>query len=60
MLVAFAEMLRGGRRLSLKVQGAVVAAGMAVVLMIFVSVIFLDVSRFSQGDRRMEQITRTK
>jgi len=60
MLVAFAEMLRGGRRLSLKVQGAVVAAGMAVVLMIFVSVIFLDVSRFTQGDRRMEQITKTR
>lgn len=60
MLVAFAEMLRGGRRLSLKVQGAIVAAGMAAVLMIFVSVVLLDVTRFTQGDRRMEQITKTK
>jgi regulator of sigma E protease len=60
MLVAFVEMLRGGRRLSLQVQGAIVAAGMAMVLMIFVSVILLDVTRFTQGDRRIEQIKKSK
>lgn len=46
MVVAFVEMLRGGRRLSIKVQQAVSAVGMMVVLALVVSVLTIDMSRF--------------
>ena len=52
MLVAVAEMLRGGRRLSLKVQGALTAAGLAMVLMLFVSVMIIDVGRLTGGSKK--------
>ncbi len=45
MCISFIEMLRGGRRLSYKVQNAVAGIGMLAILMIFVSVITIDVTR---------------
>jgi regulator of sigma E protease len=50
MLVAFAEMLRGGKRLSIKVQGALTAAGLAMVLMLFVSVMMIDIGRLGKSN----------
>jgi regulator of sigma E protease len=49
MLVAFAEMLRGGRRLSIRVQGFITAAGFAMVLMLFASVMMIDLGRLADG-----------
>lgn len=46
MLVAFAELLRGGRRLSLKVQGIVFTAGLALVGLLMISVIVIDIGRY--------------
>ena len=51
MLVAVAEMLRGGKRLSIKVQGALTAAGLAMVLVLFVSVMLIDVGRLTKNDK---------
>src|SRR6185369_10415908 len=56
MLVAIAEMLRGGRRLSMKVQGAVTAIGLALVAMLFISVVFIDIGRLSQGDKSADKV----
>lgn len=46
MVVAVAEMLRGGKRLSFRVQSLVGNVGFALVMVLFVSVILLDVNRF--------------
>lgn len=56
MLVAIAEMLRGGRRLSMKVQGAVTAIGLALVAMLFISVVFIDIGRLSQGEKSADKV----
>jgi len=56
MLVAVAEMLRGGRRLSLRVQSAVAAIGFALVAMLIVSVLWLDTSRLVKGDDRFKEM----
>lgn len=45
MLVAFAEMLRGGRRLSMKIQNRIATAGFLVVMMLTLSVWFVDIRR---------------
>lgn len=45
MMIAFAEMLRRGKRLSLQVQGGIAAVGFALVAMLFVTVMFIDVGR---------------
>jgi len=45
MLVALAEMIRGGKRLSIGVQGAVAGVGLVVLLFMIVGVLFLDVNR---------------
>ena len=49
MTVAVAEMLRGGRRLSIRVQNAIGAAGLAFVALLYVSVVFIDIHRFLPG-----------
>lgn len=46
MLVAFIELLRGGRRLSIQVQNAVSALGMVAILMLVVGLAVIDVDRF--------------
>lgn len=51
MLVAVAEMFRGGRRLSLRVQGFITAAGFAMVLMLFASVMMIDIGRLADGGK---------
>jgi regulator of sigma E protease len=45
MAIAIAEMFRRGRRLSMRVQNTVAAAGMALVLTLVVVVFFIDVQR---------------
>ncbi len=47
MVVAFAELLRGGKRLSFKVQSAVAMVGLAFVGLLMISVIAVDVMRLS-------------
>jgi regulator of sigma E protease len=50
MVMAFVELLRGGRRLSFKVQNAVMTAGFMMVMLLMVSIIFVDFRRFTGGD----------
>lgn len=46
MVVAFIELLRGGRRLSIQVQNAVSALGMVAILMLVLGLAVIDVDRF--------------
>ncbi len=46
MAIALAEMLRGGRRLSLRVQSWVSTVGLALVALLFVSVFVIDIDRW--------------
>jgi len=46
MVVAFVEMLRGGKRLSIQIQQTVQTVGMFLVAALFVSIIALDINRF--------------
>lgn len=49
MMVAIAEMVRGGRRLSFQVQETIGTVGLVAVLVIFLGAIFSDVKRFVPG-----------
>ena len=49
MLIAVLEMLRGGRRVSLKFQSALVSIGSIMLLTLFVGVLILDVGRVIQS-----------
>ena len=49
MVMAFAEMLRGGRRLSIRVQQALVNAGVVAVLLLFGFAVFFDVQRLTDN-----------
>jgi regulator of sigma E protease len=49
MAVAIAEMIRGGRRLSLRVQNAIGSIGFVLVLLLFASVFYADFKRFVPG-----------
>jgi regulator of sigma E protease len=49
MTMAIAEMLRGGRRLSIKVQGAWTSAGFVAIMALFATVVFFDISRHVEG-----------
>jgi regulator of sigma E protease len=51
MAVAVAEMLRGGRRLSIGVQNAIGTAGFAFVILLYISVVFIDIHRFFPGTK---------
>jgi regulator of sigma E protease len=46
MVIAFVELLRGGKRLSMQVQQMVTQVGMLLVFALMIGVIALDVSRF--------------
>ncbi|RYG33191.1 RIP metalloprotease [bacterium] len=46
MMVALAEMLRGGKRLSMRVQNMVGTLGFALVVTLFVGVLLIDANRF--------------
>jgi regulator of sigma E protease len=48
MVVAFVEALRRGRRLSFKVQGWILSAGLTVVALMVISVFALDISRLGR------------
>ena len=53
MVVAFAELLRRGRRLSYQIQNMVGAVGLALVGMLIVAVLFIDARRFiPSGDQQ--------
>jgi len=58
--MAIAEMFRRGRRLSIKVQGAVTAIGVALVMMLFVSVIIIDVGRISKANEAPAKVIEKK
>lgn len=47
MAIAFAELLRGGRRLSLRVQEVVMSAGFVLVLILAGAVLWVDFQRFT-------------
>lgn len=47
MAIAFAELLRGGRRLSLRVQEAVMGAGFVLVLLLAGIVLYVDFQRYT-------------
>lgn len=51
MVVAFAEMLRRGKRLSFKVQNAVTGVGFLLILALIVSVFAADINRFLPGKK---------
>lgn len=48
MLIAFLEMLRGGKRLPLKLQLVIFQTGFFLLITLFVSVLFLDVKRLRE------------
>jgi regulator of sigma E protease len=50
MAIAVAEMLRRGRRLSMRVQNAAAMAGVCFVLLLVVAVFTLDISRLGKSD----------
>lgn len=52
IIVAFAEMLRGGRRLSMKVQEGIGTVGFSLLLLMIVSILVIDIKRFNpfKGD----------
>lgn len=52
MVVAFVEMLRGGRRLSIQVQNAVSTVGMVLVFALIASVLTIDMGRFLGKDAK--------
>ena len=54
MLVALTELLRGGKRLSLKVQGIVFTTGLALVGLIMISVIIIDVGRYQFPSKQVQ------
>jgi regulator of sigma E protease len=58
MVVAFAEMLRRGRRLSLKTQAIANGIGMAAVMTLIFSVLFIDVKRLVEGPRKQAEFRR--
>lgn len=49
MLIAFIEMLRGGKRLSYKIQAAAINIGMAILAVLVFSVLALDLGRVVGG-----------
>lgn len=51
MVIAFVEMLRRGRRLSMQVQHVISTVGMLLVMALVVGVAMLDVSRFVGGPK---------
>jgi regulator of sigma E protease len=60
MLVAVAEMLRGGKRLSMKVQGAVAAVGLTLIMVMVVSIMFIDIGRISEKPGASKEISKAK
>lgn len=57
LVVCAIEAFRGGRRLPFKVQERVAAIGVAIVLMLFLSVMFLDISRLFKGNSSLVPFT---
>jgi regulator of sigma E protease len=51
MMVALAEMVRGGRRLSMRVQTAVANVGFTLVVVLIMSVLFVDFKRYALPDK---------
>jgi regulator of sigma E protease len=49
MLIAFLELLRGGRRLSFKVQTFTIAAGMATIVLLTSAFLFIDLQRATES-----------
>lgn len=60
MLVAVAESIRRGKRLSIQVQGAIAALGFALVALFFVTVMFIDVGRLVNPKEQVQVISKDK
>ena len=60
MWIAFVEMLRGGRRLSMRTQMRVINLGFAMVLMLIGTVLVSDVKRWVFPEAERVQIQRRK
>ncbi|MBX7132859.1 MAG: site-2 protease family protein [Fimbriimonadaceae bacterium] len=61
MVVAFVEMLRRGRRLSIQVQNRVSTVGMMLVMALVVSVLMVDMGRFlGKPDPKQREFVETK
>ncbi len=60
MLVAVAEAFRRGRRLSFRVQGAIAAIGFTMVIMLFFTVMFIDVERLIKPKEPAKVMTQDK
>ena len=54
MAMAFIEILRGGKRLSIQVQGAIANLGMGLIILLVVGVMFVDFNRFSPHGKPMK------
>ncbi|MBI3721025.1 MAG: site-2 protease family protein, partial [Fimbriimonas ginsengisoli] len=55
MVTALIEMLRGGRRLSYKVQNAMAAVGFSMIVLIVIGVFFVDIKRLVMPSRPMPE-----
>lgn len=58
MMVALIEMLRGGRRLSIKIQGAIATAGFALVAMLIITVMTIDVGRLTEKPKEAPELVK--
>ncbi len=58
MMIAVAEMFRRGRRLGYKVQEKLFGAGSILVLLLIVSVFWVDIKRFFFTDREPTKVTK--
>jgi regulator of sigma E protease len=54
MAMAIAEMFRGGRRLSMRVQNLVGSIGMAIILVLVFGVMFVDFRRFTTPQEQLQ------
>jgi regulator of sigma E protease len=59
MAICFAEMLRGGRRLSIQIQGLMSTVGMLAVVLLMVSALYVDVKQLSKPASK-PLVTKTK
>lgn len=60
MGVALLEMLSGGKRLNIKIQGAIASLGALVLILLISSVLFIDVNRFFVHPARTAPVAQPK
>jgi regulator of sigma E protease len=60
MAMCFAELFRGGRRLSMKVQNTASLCGMAFIGMLIISVCFIDINRLFTNNQSSKPVPAKK